>query len=62
LLRLTMGAWAFLLLMLAEMALAVWVFGRSGAAYWAGFGAPAAQLGLAGQIGFALMPLFRRRL
>jgi hypothetical protein len=61
LLRLTMGAWAFLLLMGAELALAVWGFGQSSAAYWAGFAAPAAQLGLAGQVGFALMPLFRRR-
>lgn len=62
LLRLTMGGTAFLLLMLAELALAVWGFGQSAASYWAGFAAPAARLGLAGQIAFALMPLLRRRL
>ncbi len=58
LLRLTMGVTAFLLLMLAELVLAVWGFGQSSAAYWAGFAAPAARLGLAGQIAFALLPLF----
>ena len=51
--RAAMGAWAFALLMLAEAALSVLVFGRSlaeHAALWVG--APGA-LGLAGQIGRA---------
>jgi hypothetical protein len=61
LLRLTMGLTAFLLLMLAELALAVWGFGQTVATYRAGFTAPAAMLGLAGQVGFALIPLIRRR-
>ena len=61
LLRLTMGVTAFLLLMGAELALAVWGFGQSLAAYRAGFAASAAQLGLAGQLVFALLPLVRRR-
>jgi hypothetical protein len=61
LLRLTMGGWAFLLLMTAELALAVWGSGLTPAEHWASFAGAAAQLGLAGQIGFALVPLIRRR-
>jgi hypothetical protein len=61
LLRLTMGLTAFLWLLLAELVLAVWGFGQSAAGYWAGFATPAVRLGLAGQIGFAMMPLIRQR-
>lgn len=61
LLRLTMGGSAFSLLMAAELALAVWGFGQAPAAYAASFTTAAARLGLAGQIGFALIPLIRLR-
>jgi len=60
--RLTMGATAFALLMAAELALAVWGLGRTAAQHWASYAGAAEQLGLAGQIGFGLIPLFRRRL
>ena len=59
--RLMMGATAFGLLMLAELALSVWVFGRTAGQYWAGYTALPMQIGQAGQIGFALFPLLRRR-
>jgi hypothetical protein len=62
LLRLTMGMSAFLLLMAAELALAVWGFGMTPADHWASFAGSAARLGLAGQLGFALIPLARRTL
>lgn len=62
LLRLTMGGSAFLLLMAAELALAVWGFGQPPAVYVTRFAGLAEKLGLAGQVGFALMPLFRRRI
>lgn len=61
-LRLTMGVTAFSLLMLAELGLAVAGFGQTVAQYAAALAAPAGLLGLAGQIGFALMPLIRRTL
>jgi hypothetical protein len=59
--RLVMGGVAFALLMAVEFALAVWGFGQTPAAYAAGFGTAATRLGLFGQLGFALMPLLRRR-
>jgi hypothetical protein len=59
--RLIMGLTAFVVLQAAEAVLAVTAFGRSPAAYLAGFTTLAGQLGLAGQIGFALIPLVRRR-
>jgi hypothetical protein len=59
-LRLLMGAIAFAVLMVAELALAVWGFGRTPAQHWAAFAALPVQIGLAGQIGFALLPLLRR--
>lgn len=58
--RLVMGGTAFALLMLAEYGMAIWFFGRSPAAYAAAMALPAGLIGLAGQIGFALMPLVRR--
>jgi hypothetical protein len=59
---LTMGGSAFLLLMAAEMALAVLAFGRTPADHWASFAGLPEQLGLAGQLAFAFIPLLRRRL
>jgi hypothetical protein len=59
--RSVMGGLAFVVLQAAEGLLAVFVFSRSPAAYLAAFATLAGQLGLAGQIGFALIPLIRRR-
>lgn len=58
--RATMGAVAFALLMAAETALAILAFGRSPAEHLASYREAAALLGLAGQVGFGLMPLLRR--
>lgn len=55
----TMGALAFLILMLAEFALAFTLSGQSPAAYAASLITAAGALGLAGQIGFALIPALR---
>ncbi|WP_017666998.1 hypothetical protein [Sandarakinorhabdus sp. AAP62] len=55
--RAVMGGSAFLLLMLAEFGLAM-AFGRTPGVYWASFFTPAGLLGLAGQLGFAALPLF----
>jgi hypothetical protein len=55
--RAAMGALAFGLLMLAELALSVLVFDRSGAEYLAGLQSAPGLLGLAGQLVFASMPL-----
>lgn len=61
---LAMGATAFVLLMAAEIALAGILAGQSPGAWLHGFRALHAQLGLAGQILFALMPwlVVRRRM
>ena len=59
--RLLMGATAFAALIGVEFATAVALFGQAPAAWLAGFGTLAGQLGLAGQIGFALMPLVTGR-
>ncbi|QYK41128.1 MAG: hypothetical protein KF887_17370 [Paracoccaceae bacterium] len=56
-----MGGAAFLLLMLAETALSVLLFGRTAAQHLALYAEPAHRLGLAGQIAFAAMPMLRRR-
>lgn len=55
--RALMGALAFVLLMAAELALSVLLFGRSIAAHWATYGEPDALVGLAGQVVYALLPL-----
>jgi hypothetical protein len=55
--RLAMGALAFALLMAAEVALGLWGFGRSVAEVVAGMTSAAGLIGLAGQVGFGLMPL-----
>ncbi len=58
---LAMGALAFALLMAAELALAVGLLGQSAGEWLSGFGTLHAQLGLAGQLLFALMPWLRVR-
>ncbi|EAQ28824.1 hypothetical protein NAP1_14533 [Erythrobacter sp. NAP1] len=53
---LAMGALAFALLMMAELALAVGVFGETPRGWLAGLFEPPGVWGLLGQIGFALFP------
>lgn len=55
--RLGMGAFAFVLLMAAELALGVCGFGQSLAGILAGFLRPDGMLGLAGQVAFGLVPV-----
>ena len=57
--RFLMGALAFLLLMMAEPAIAVFGFGRSFTQYFAAFQSTAGLIGLLGQIAFALIPLIQ---
>jgi hypothetical protein len=56
---LAMGSLAFLFLMLAEFTLAWLLSGQTPAAYAATFVTAPGALGLAGQIGFALIPALR---
>ncbi|MGE3856889.1 MAG: hypothetical protein AB7G21_08015 [Dehalococcoidia bacterium] len=56
--RATMGAVGLGVLLALEWALAVAVFGRSPAEVVASYGTAAGILGLAGQVGFAFVPLF----
>lgn len=56
------GALAFLVLMLVEVALAVLLSGQTPATYAATFLTAPGALGLAGQVGFALIPAFRAQL
>ena len=56
--RLGMGGLAFVFLMLAEFALAFILAGQPPFAYAASFAQPSGALGLAGQIGFALIPAY----
>ncbi len=58
--RAVMGGLAFALLMASELALAI-ILGGSLASWLTALGRPVGLLGLAGQIGFALIPLIRRR-
>jgi hypothetical protein len=58
---LAVGAIAFVLLMIAELALSVVAFGRPPADFLHAFRTPAGAVGLAGQIAFALIPFFRAR-
>jgi uncharacterized membrane protein YcfT len=60
-LRLAMGATAFTGLMATELAVSAWFFDRAPAAWAAGMATTAGGLGVAGQIGFGLMPLVVRR-
>jgi hypothetical protein len=55
--RLLMGTVAFLVLQLAEVALARTVFGQSPRAYIAGLGASPGVIGLAAQLAFTSWPL-----
>ncbi|WP_052341072.1 hypothetical protein [Salinarimonas rosea] len=59
--RAAMGTLAFGLLILAELGLSVALFGRTPGAHWATYTTLPAQLGLAGQVAFALLPLFVAR-
>ena len=56
---LVMGAAAFALLMTAEFALSLLVFGRSPDQFVRAFTAPAGALGLASQVAFGLFPVSR---
>lgn len=58
--RAAMGLIAFVLLMLAELALAI-ATGRTFAAFMASLAMPEGVLGLSGQAIFAMLPLIRRR-
>jgi hypothetical protein len=55
-----MGAVAFAVLMLAELALATLLFGQSVAQHVAAYARLAGAIGLAGQIVFALIPSLQR--
>jgi hypothetical protein len=58
---LAMGGIAFALLMAAELALAAMLMEQSADEWLGGFAALHAQIGLAGQMAFALMPWWRVR-
>ena len=58
--RLAMGAMAFVLLMIAELGVSVFAFGRSVAEHLGTYRSWSASLGLAAQIAFAAFPLLRR--
>lgn len=59
--RLTMGGVAFVLLMAAELLLGVAISGGSVTEQFAAYRSAAGMLGLAGQAGFAVLPLLLRR-
>ncbi len=59
--RLLMGFTGFALLMLAELALGLFGFGRSLATQLAAWTEPAGLIGLAGQIAFGAIPLLQAR-
>ena len=59
--RLIMGAVAFALLMIAELCLSMVLFGRSLIGHLETYRSSSALLGLAGQFGFAAMPLIRQK-
>jgi hypothetical protein len=58
--RLMMGVVAFALLMLAEMGVSVFVFGRSIEDHFAGYRPYQGVIGLIAQIAFAFIPLMQR--
>jgi hypothetical protein len=60
--RALMGGLAFALLLLAELMVGTWLFGRSVGEHVALYRDPSYALGLAAQLGFALMPLAQLRL
>jgi hypothetical protein len=57
--RAVMGGLAFALLLLAELLVGTLLFGRTPAAHFALYREASYAIGLAAQIGFALMPLFQ---
>jgi hypothetical protein len=59
--RLMMGAVAFGLLILAELALSLTLFGRSINDFAQALATPHGMIGLAGQVLFGLMPVIARR-
>lgn len=59
---LAMGLLAFAMLMVAEVALSTILFGQSLAQFFGAFATAPGALGLAGQIGFALIPSLRRQI
>jgi hypothetical protein len=59
--RSLMGAAAFLLLMLAETGVSIFIFERSLAAYFAVYETAAGAVGLAAQVAFAAFPLMQMR-
>ena len=59
--RLTMGAIAFGLLMLAEVILSLTLFGRSTNDFAEGLTTPHGMIGLGGQVLFGLMPAMRMK-
>jgi hypothetical protein len=60
--RLAMGGFAFLLLMGAELALALYSVATSAGDHFAAYREPARAIGLAGQIAFGAMPFLRLQL
>jgi len=58
--RLTMGAVAFALLMVAELALSLTLFGRAMNDFAQALATPHGMIGLAGQVLFGLMPVIAR--
>jgi hypothetical protein len=55
-----MGATAFVLLILGEASLSLWLAGRTMAEHLALYAEPTHLIGLAGQMAFAAFPLLRR--
>jgi hypothetical protein len=55
------GAWAFGLLMLAELSLSIIIAGRSVEEHFATYRTVHAMLGLVGQIGFAVIPWIQKQ-
>lgn len=60
--RLVMGGFAFVLLMLAEFGLSLWLFDRSLAAHLAHYSTWTGAVGLTAQVVFALIPVLRLNL
>jgi hypothetical protein len=57
--RAIMGTMAFVLLMLAELGLSVFAFGRPVGAFLVSLTSPSGAIGLLGQITFGLFPLLQ---
>jgi hypothetical protein len=57
--RASMGAMAFVLLMLAELGLSLFAFGRPAGAFLVSLTSPSGAIGLSGQIAFGLFPLLQ---